>query len=543
MSTPAGTAPPHGADGASRGIVDLPAQLRRRARERTFWVVQAGVVAVTVLHVAVEAAALVEHHDGLFGMLTHLPVILYLVPVSYAGFRYGFEGSILTGLWAALLAVPNLFLWHPTDWEWLGELLLIAVVVSIGVLIAVPVEREQRQRRQAEATSRRLALLNELSEILLHTARPDDGIRQVLHRICEVLPLQSVALASWASTTDEPSVEACHSREPTARCTLERALAHADSAASDTEQRALPAGMLALPCPRSDAHAALFVHIKNDQTLSDEDHELLTNVATQIGVATDNAHLHRLNQERLQTYLQQVTSAQEEERRRIARDLHDVATHELLLLCRELDTLADFPPPDEQLPEQVQQLRSRAAGIVEYLRRFSGDLRPTMLDNLGLAPALRWLTTQLSERCGINARFKLHGEPVRLDPDVEVALFRIVQEALRNVERHASATEVTITLRCEDGAVEVDVTDNGCGFAVPDHLDGMLPAGKLGLLGMRERAQLIDGRLQLESQPGAGTRVRVSTATTPPCASDAFDSYVPATPATTDRGILSHTRR
>ncbi len=496
----------------------LQVTVRRRLRERPFWTVQAGVLAVTALHIGVEAAGLHKHHAGPLGILAHLPVFLYLVPVSYAGFRYGYEGSILTGVWAALLAIPNLFVWHAHGLEWLGELLLMVAVISIGVLVAIPVEREQRQRRKAEgagrraeATSHRLALLNELAEILLRTAHLDAAIRGVMQRLLEVLPLQAAALVTCPLDQRQPCVELCHRGDTHAHCRLASTLACVDPGELGAGCFVLPAGVLAFPCPINDVPAALSVHLEEGHALSADDRDLLTTVATQISVALDNANLHRLNEERLQTYLQQVTGAQEEERRRIARDLHDVATHELLLLCRDLDAIADDPPSAAEMPARVQHLRARTSGIVAYLRRFGRDLRPGILDTLGLSPALQWLATELGDRSEVAAVFELEGRPRRFGPDVELSVFRIVQEALRNAERHADAEQVSVCLRYDDSGAVVEVSDDGSGFDVPSRLDGMVPAGKLGLAGMRERAQLAGCRLSIDSQPGGGTRVHVAT--------------------------------
>jgi two-component system, NarL family, sensor histidine kinase DegS len=478
--------------------------IRGRMHEREFWIIQIAVVATTILHTGMEAAGFDSHQPGLLGMLTHIPVILYIVPVSYAGLRYGFEGSALTGAWVTVLAAPNLFIWHANGLEWLGELLLVAVVVSIGMVIAIPVEREQRERARAEAVGRRLALLNEVTVTLMRTADLEDALRRTLHRLLHILPLRTVTLRA-------------DGRDPVhsgLRISVERdadELYEIDPPSADghpTHREAT--GMLCFPINGGHGEAMVCVEVLDGESLSASDRELLTTVAAEVGVALDNARLHRLNADRLKSYVHQVTRAQEEERLRIARELHDVATHELLLLCRDFDGIIELPPGAELLPERVEKVRDRAGGIVDYLRRFSRDLRPTILDNLGLAPALQWLTMELRDESEADARFRLIGESLRLAPDVEIALFRVAQEALRNADRHAGAKQVTVSLTYDGDLVEMEIADDGCGFDVPVRLDGLVPAGKLGLLGMRERIQLIGGEFRVDSRPGAGTTVAVS---------------------------------
>ncbi len=220
------------------------------------------------------------------------------------------------------------------------------------------------------------------------------------------------------------------------------------------------------------------------------------------------AELHK-SEAKLRFYLRQIIRAQEDERKRIARELHDDTIQALVVLSRRLDALdafrEEFPEPAVQ---RLEELRGLADDILQGVRRFSRDLRPPVLDDLGLVPALEWLTAELS-RDEINAELKVLGESRSLSPEVELVLFRIVQEALRNVKKHAQASRVLVKVQFEDARVKISVTDDGRGFRLPAAMDGLAEVGKLGLIGMQERAQLVGATLEMQSEVDKGTVVVV----------------------------------
>jgi signal transduction histidine kinase len=142
------------------------------------------------------------------------------------------------------------------------------------------------------------------------------------------------------------------------------------------------------------------------------------------------------------------------------------------------------------------------------VRRFSRDLRPSILDDLGLLPAIEWVAAEMTRRGAASATVRVEGTPRRLSPEAELVLFRIAQEALRNVEKHAGPCSVSLEVNFRPEDVALTVTDNGRGFELREtgHLAEL---GKLGVLGMRERAQLLGAEFTIESRPGRGTSVRV----------------------------------
>jgi signal transduction histidine kinase len=246
------------------------------------------------------------------------------------------------------------------------------------------------------------------------------------------------------------------------------------------------------------------ISVAHSRDFSDRDVAVLSSVARQAAVAIENARLY----EAMRSYARQILTAQEEERKRIARELHDDTAQGLVALSRQLDALLSATDGDAgRAKQRLLELRQITAQLSQDVRRFSQDLRPSTLDDLGLLPTLEALTARMSTEDHIEANLQVSGEKRRLSPEVELVLFRITQEALANVRKHSGATKVLTTVEFGDGVVRVEVSDDGQGFTVPAKTDDLVKTGKLGLTGMLERAHLAGGTLEVHSQPGAGTRV------------------------------------
>jgi two-component system sensor histidine kinase UhpB len=220
--------------------------------------------------------------------------------------------------------------------------------------------------------------------------------------------------------------------------------------------------------------------------------------------ATFNRMLERLERERRRSG-ELVLNAQEEERRRIARDLHDEVNQSLTALLLRLEAVAHDAPPAlaEELAE-TKQLAHRAMGELLDLAR---QLRPTALDDHGLVAALETHVKEYNRRGPASARFWADPTLRDLPPDVQVVIYRVAQEALVNAARHSDATHVEVNLERHDFFVCLLVTDNGRGFAFAEEGKG------LGLSGMRERALLVGGSLEIDSSPGKGTTVKLDVPT------------------------------
>lgn len=218
----------------------------------------------------------------------------------------------------------------------------------------------------------------------------------------------------------------------------------------------------------------------------------------------------KIMQQNLRYYFQQATRAQEEERKRISHELHDDTIQALVVLSRRLDALSSSNKGmSEENRLQLEELWQQTDGILKGVRRLSQDLRPAALDRLGLLPALEWLASSVTEHSGITTDVKVSGEEYRLSEEAAIALFRITQEALRNVWRHSGATNAQIIVEFDVTKTRVTISDNGKGFKVPQNIGEIAKDGKLGLTGMQERAQLIGGILTIHSKPGEGTVVTV----------------------------------
>jgi signal transduction histidine kinase len=250
--------------------------------------------------------------------------------------------------------------------------------------------------------------------------------------------------------------------------------------------------------------AMCVLSIGKAKSFLDRDVAILTGIGRQAGIAVENAYLY----ENLRFYARRITQAQENERKRIARELHDDTIQSLIALSRRLEALATL---EEQMPEaalrHVKDLWEQTDGTIKRVRRFSKNLRPSILDDLGLLPTLEELTADLNRQAGLRAEFRVLGEKRRLSSETELTLFRIAQEALSNVERHAEASVVITTVEIADSAVRVTVQDDGQGFKPPKLTDDLTTEEGLGLIGMHERVRLLGGRLAIESEPGRGTRV------------------------------------
>lgn len=207
--------------------------------------------------------------------------------------------------------------------------------------------------------------------------------------------------------------------------------------------------------------------------------------------------------ERLRLLPGQILRAQEEERRRVARELHDEAAQSLTSLLVRLRLLEQAQAP-EMAQQRVAELRQLTARALDDVRRIALEMRPSVLDDLGLVDALHAHVDGLNASGGTRISLSADGLDGRLDPDVELALYRVAQEALTNVRRHARASGARVRIRRDGSDVVLEVEDDGAGFE-PRQVSSR--GGGLGLAGMRERMGLIGGTLAIRSAPGQGTTV------------------------------------
>ncbi|MEE8473688.1 MAG: histidine kinase [Dehalococcoidia bacterium] len=206
--------------------------------------------------------------------------------------------------------------------------------------------------------------------------------------------------------------------------------------------------------------------------------------------------------------LQKLIQAQEEERKRVARELHDEVGQALTGLVMNLGSVDQVLMKDPaKAKERLKVVMALSSKTVDDVRRLIGDLRPSVLDDMGLIPALRWYADDYLGKAGIKATVTANGFSDRIPPHIEVAIFRVVQEAITNIVRHARAGTAEISLQIEGDTIRGLVRDDGTGFDLAPGRPGASGRTSVGLLGMEERISLLGGSFRIESQPGEGTSV------------------------------------
>jgi two-component system, NarL family, sensor histidine kinase DegS len=220
--------------------------------------------------------------------------------------------------------------------------------------------------------------------------------------------------------------------------------------------------------------------------------------------AAENIEKEKQIQDNLRTYARLISEAQEIERKRVSRELHDETAQALVVVSRHLEDLAVGKGQ-----RGAAEIREEVRKILEGVRRFSQELRPSILDDLGLWPAVKWLASDLTNTHKIPVAIEVTGQPRSFDKHTELILFRIIQEALTNVRKHAQASQVTVMLDYLDDIMKLTIIDNGIGFISPQKLVDLAVKGKLGLLGMQERVELVGGTLKIDSDEGKGTTLKI----------------------------------
>jgi len=498
--------------------------------------------------------------------------ILFLLPIAYASYIASTKGWIASSIVALAVMMPRVFWVSQYETDALIETCAVIMVGGIVNLWFTVYRREKNRSEQAlinlaiaqkelqsyvqllSENEKRLSALNEVSDAVSRSLELEDVLGAAADKVADVMDVD-VVLAFLLDEEEQelkPTIYRGVSAEFIAELgTLKvgegfnglvaetgKPLVVEDTSSDPrlTKQVVLKEGIrtvLSVPlCGAGKITGTLSVATRSPRQYTQDEIELLAHIANHIGVAVDNARLYRTQQmmaqqiardvstekqmrESLTYYLQQAIRSQEEERRRIARELHDETAQDLAALSRRIDTITSkgervLSAQDVALLEELHQQADRAlAGV----RRFSQDLRPSILDDLGLIPALEWLASDLEQNFGITVNFKVTGEVGRFAPEVELVLFRIAQETLRNIWKHSGASRAWIELkRCGDSTV-MTIGDNGKGFKLPKEVVELAPAGKLGLVGMQERARLVGANLTVTSEPGEGTIIKVELPT------------------------------
>jgi signal transduction histidine kinase len=450
--------------------------------------------------------------------------IIFLLPMAAAAFAFGRIGGLTTLALGIVIMLPRVLFVSDEPIDAFFETLGVAVVGYIVVWMIETQEKEKSLRQKAvEELETVNAIALTLSEPYDLDAMLDKALREVLEAVGSEWIRGAIFLIDpWgqmlilrAHKGLPPEFIERAGKVPLSECLcgvvaesgelmiVEDALVHSRHTRCPEPE---PHAHVCVPLRSKDRLLGVMdVHLPATYHLDAIDREMFAAIGRQIGVAVENARLC----EKLRFYVMQVTGAQEDERRRIARELHDDTAQNLIDLSRRLDDLATV---GEGLPEaageRIERLQQRIEDVLQGVRRFSRDLRPTVLDDLGLLPALEGQLVDLDDH-GIEWELNLSGERRRLPQDVELGLFRIVQEALNNIKRHSQASRVTISVGFDGDQVRVRVQDDGQGFELLGSTSDLAAMGRFGLVGIEERTQLLGGHFVVQSELGEGTMIGV----------------------------------
>lgn len=445
-------------------------------RRPEFWATQALVFVIAAGHVVLEMLEVpgLKH-------LNLVPVSLFLVPVIYSALNFGLRGAGPTAIWCGLLALPNIVFLHPGA-DRFAEIWQAGLVVVVGLVVGQRIDREQRARADAQRRERaRRSSEERYRRLFESTADP-------------------IMLLRHGGTVEEANTAAA----------MLFGVARSDLAGRRLEDLADPELAIAVEAADPGSGSEEAVRLADSTGRMRWFEPVVADFEARPGriqVVLRDVTAQQERQAGLEAYTRQTMAAREEERRRIARDLHDGPVQELVLLWRGLDELGESASGENRV--RLADARALAERIANDLRRISRDLRPSLLDDLGLGPALNAECAAFSACSGIAARYVETGAPRRLATDIELMLLRIAQEALHNVDRHARARTATVRLTFRAGSVRLSVTDDGVGFSGSTDNRALLAEGKLGIVGMRERARLAGGELTLRSARNRRTTVSV----------------------------------
>ncbi|MFC1945377.1 GAF domain-containing protein [Chloroflexota bacterium] len=259
---------------------------------------------------------------------------------------------------------------------------------------------------------------------------------------------------------------------------------------------------------KESSFGVLVVCSCDEGVFSVEDLQLLQGAAGQVAVAVENSLLHQEVHDKEEirgALLRDIFSIQEEERHRIARELHDETSQVVASITANIEAgLGTIPENSKKSRDLLQKARTLSSSILEEIHRIIYELRPTLLDDLGLVAAVRWLVENHLESLGVITQFQATGEIRRVGPEMEIMLFRVIQETLYNIAKHAAAKNVKITLSFHKSEISVHIKDDGKGFNVDSVSSSPENTRGLGLLGMKERIDIISGSISINSKPGGG---------------------------------------
>ncbi len=443
--------------------------LRPPLRDRRFWYIQALILALVGGHLALDISAVRLP----LGAPDYPTIGLFLLPVVYAALRFGIGGACASAAWGTVLMLPDLIVVDSRADMWADGTLIVLICV-VAVAVGQRVERETMARQRAQAA------------ISAHSAAE--------------ARFRALFEASSAPTLVADSSGALREANPAAKELFGARVGRRQL--TDLVGAGVSRRLLTQTPPR------LFTVVLLDGTRRTL--RPLSTLVTDSGggpllqiIFQDVTEAAR-RQQLAEWYAVQALHVQEQERRRIGQDIHDEPLQTLIYLLRRLELISDGGELAAGSRAELDSVRQGLVEVVVQLRQLADGLRPPVLDDLGLVASLRQLVERFAERAETPAVLHVTGSEQDLSWDLKTDLYRVLQEALHNVERHARATGVRVDLTFTKRTVRARIRDDGAGFEM-----GGIPAG-IGLRGMQERVALANGRLDIASSPGHGTTIRVT---------------------------------
>jgi signal transduction histidine kinase len=496
--------------------------------DRAFWIVVAILAVTALLHYF--RTDLLPASVNVFLTRHAVDRILFLLPMAIATYAFGLKGGLITLVAIVAAMLPRAVWISPSPVDALVETAAAAAVGYFVVRIIDAQAREKALRQESDARQLQIQRrLNEVAEQITAELELDRVLIKVIQVAEELTGADGGGIALFdrgGESIHYPYLH--HLPQELADVTFSKEEGVAGEVMGtgspvvvgdyQAYPSAIPAfaeaglvSVVAVPIVSGGRVFGALSLVSTDRAkrFSDSDVAILASIGRQAGIAIENARLY----ERMRFYARQVTQAQEDERKRVARELHDETVQMLIALSRRLESLAALPEPLPQAAlERLAVLQELIGTTLQGVRRYIQDLRPSTLDHLGLVATIEGLTDDLKED-GVDVDLAVSGAARRLTPETELALFRIVQEALNNIRRHSGASHALVQVRFASDGVRVRIEDDGHGFSAPARMDDLVSTGKLGLAGMYERARTLGGTLAVRSVPGEGTQVVVDVPT------------------------------
>jgi len=431
---------------------------------------------------------------SLLGLERHaLERILFLAPAIYAAYVFGFLGGCVSLAFALVAMLPRIFFisLHPLD-----AAFETGLTILVGGLINIWLESRRREIGRREQT---ILKLESVRRELQRISRRFQEIFEKAHDAIWIQDLDGKIISANAACSELTG----YGQQPMIGMEIHRLFPQEALGRAQEVMKTLLEG-------RDFEQPYEQQIIKKDGSRAD-----IMITSSLLGEEKSTAFLHiardisaeRKLQRSLRLYSEQIGRAHEEERKRIARELHDDTIQTLVALSRQLDSvISQQKKAKEKSADSLEEMREEIDESLVRIRRFIQYLRPPILEYLGLVPALRELVEQTQQQARIRISMESTQEKYSLNAEQQLLVYRIVQEALRNVWKHSCAERCTVRLNRQESLIHIIIEDNGIGFPSRDTND-LVSSGKLGLMGMQERAHLLGGTLDIRASQGRGTTV------------------------------------